>query len=87
MANLCKECGVPKIIARTHAWRDGCIVDKFGGSANFSIYEVSFHNGLIDEVSNQLGISIDWIVYIAGRHAAARIIKNMVSSHPLLEKV
>ncbi|MDY6796884.1 MAG: hypothetical protein SWK76_16620 [Actinomycetota bacterium] len=86
MPSICRECGVPKIISRTHSWRDGCITNK-GGGADFSLYEVSFHNTLIEEVGKRLGVSIDWIVYIAGRHAAARIVRDMLAPYPRMGKL
>lgn len=87
MPGVCGKCGVPRIISRTHAWRDGCIVNKASGVANFSIYEVSFHNGLIDGVSDRIGMPIDWMVYLAGRHAAASIARNLFTTSPTLQRI
>ncbi len=87
MSATCEECGVPKIITRTHTWQDGCIVDNASGNANFCVYEVDFHNTLFDKVGAELGIPLDNIILNAGRHASARVIDDLLSAHPLLGKL
>lgn len=80
MATKCPSCGVPFIISRTHEWKNGCITNKADGSANFSVYEASFHNGVFEELERKLGPTINRMVYIAGRVAAAEIARNLFSS-------
>jgi hypothetical protein len=87
MSVVCEECGVPKAITKTHTWRDGCIVDNASGNANFCVYEVSFHNALFEKVGVELGMPLDNIILNAGRQASARVIKDLLSSHPLIGKI
>jgi hypothetical protein len=87
MNPVCDECGVPKIVSKTHVWRDGCIVDKASGEANLCMYEVSFHNALVNEVEKILGIPLDNIIYNAGRNASERVITDMFAVHPLLGRL
>lgn len=87
MSAVCGECGIPKAIVKTHTWRDGCIVDNASGNANFCVYEVGFHNALFEKVGAELGMPLDNIILNAGRQASARVIEDLLSSHPLLGKV
>jgi len=87
MSAVCGECGVPRIVARTHTWRDGCIVDDSSGNANFCLYEVSFHNSLFEKAGAQLGMPLDNLIVNAGRQASARVIEDLLGAHPLLEKL
>ncbi|RJP27462.1 MAG: hypothetical protein C4536_13805 [Actinobacteria bacterium] len=87
MRAVCEVCGVPKLIAKTHSWRDGCIVDNASGNANFCFYEVSFHNALFAKVGAELGMPLDNIILNAGRQASARVIEDLLSTHPLLGKI
>lgn len=82
MSANCAHCGVPAIISRTHRWENGCIVNRASGSANFSIYEADFHNGLFEDLERCMGPFIHRMVYIAGRIAAAGIAKNLFSDRP-----
>lgn len=86
MTVVCEECGIPKPIVKTHTWRDGCIVDNASGNANFCVYEVGFHNALFEKVGEELGMPLDNIILNAGRQASARVIEDLLSSHPLLGK-
>lgn len=87
MKAVCKRCGVPLIISKTHTWRDGCLVDNDGGNADFCVYEADFHNHLLARAGSELGISLDSIVLNAGRNASAKIVRDGLSSHPLVAKV
>ncbi|MDY6796885.1 MAG: hypothetical protein SWK76_16625 [Actinomycetota bacterium] len=87
MAKQCKKCGVPPTIHKTHVWRDGCIVDKGNGAANFCVYEASFHNDLMDKVGDHLWLPMDDVVFNVGRHASTRVIRDLLSSHPLMERI
>ncbi len=87
MRAVCNECGVPLIISKTHTWRDGCIVDDASGNANFCVYEADFHNNLLARAGDELGISLDSIVLNAGRNASAKVVRDGLSSHPLIAKV
>jgi len=87
MNPVCDQCGVPKIVSKTHVWRDGCIVDKASGEANLCMYEVSFHNALVDEVEKVLGIPLDNIIYNAGKNASERVITDMFTVHRLLGRL
>ncbi|MGQ9704626.1 MAG: hypothetical protein ACUVS1_08625 [Actinomycetota bacterium] len=87
MGDTCPTCGVPTIITRTHRWNRGCIVNRAGAGASFSLYEASFHNGVFQELEKQLGPTINRMVYIAGRVAAAEIARNLFTTRPLLQKL
>lgn len=87
METICPSCGVPLIISRTHEWRNGCIANRADGSANFSVYEASFHNGVFERLERQLGPTINRMVYIAGRVAAAEIARNLFSSRALTQRL
>lgn len=87
MAAKCPSCGVPRIISRTHRWENGCIVNRADGSANFSIYEASFHNGVFEELERRLGSTINRMVYIAGRIAAAEIARNLFTAKPAAQRL
>lgn len=81
MAKVCAECGVPRVLTRSHAWRDGCIVDKSSRAANLAIYETYFHNALLERVGELLEIPLDPIIYDAGRNASERVIRDMFGGH------
>ncbi len=87
MSGICRSCGVPKLLAMTQAWRDGCIVDTTGGSASLCIYEASYPTALIEELEGQLGIPLDRIVYLAGTHAAVKVLGVLYESHPHIGKL
>ena len=87
MRTQCRECGVPLIISKTHEWRDGCIVNRANGAANLCLYEVSFHNALIDKAGEILGIPLDPLIYNAGRRASEKVVKDLFSAHPFIEKL
>ena len=87
MAYICKECGVPRIIGKTHVWRDGCIVDKASGRANLCIYEASCHNALAEGMGEALGIPLDNIIFNAGKHASMEVVSDMISAHPYLARI
>jgi len=87
MGAVCEGCGTPKIVAKTHTWRDGCIIDNASGNANFCIYEVGFHNTLFEKAGAQLGIPLDNLILNAGRQASARVIEDLLGAHPLLAKL
>ena len=87
MKTKCGECGVPLALYKTHEWRDGCIVNNANGVANLSLWEVSFHNALIDKAGDMLGIPVDPLIYSAGRHGSEEVIKDLFSAHPLLRKI
>lgn len=87
MAARCPSCGVPRILTRTHKWENGCIVNRADGSANFSIYEAAFHNGVFEELERRMGPTINRMVYIAGRIAAAEIAGNLFTARPWVRKL
>jgi hypothetical protein len=87
MAGICKTCGVPKLLSMTQVWRDGCIIDTTSGSASLCIYEASYPTALIKELEDQLGIPLDRIVYLAGTHAAVKVLGVLYDSHPLVGKL
>jgi|GEM_PF-1100987 len=87
MADCCKECGVPKLLSMTQAWRDGCIIDTTSGSASLCIYEASYPTALIKELEDRLGIPLDRIVYLAGTHAAVKVLGVLYESHPAVGKL
>jgi hypothetical protein len=87
MADCCRECGVPKLLSMTQAWRDGCIIDTTSGSASLCVYEASYPTALIRELENQLGIPLDRIVYLAGTHAAVKVLGVLYESHPIVGKL
>jgi len=71
----------------TQAWRDGCIVDNTSGSASLCIYEASYPTALINDLEERLGIPLDRIVYLAGTHAAVKVLGVLYESHPHLSKL
>jgi hypothetical protein len=83
----CKACGVPKMIGKTHAWRDGCIVDKASGLANLCVYEVYNHNTFVEEMGKRMGLPLDPIIYNASVHASQGVIDDMLRPHPMLRKL
>lgn len=87
MGALCGACGVPKTIAKTHAWRDGCIVDKASGRADLCIYEVFNHNTFVEEMGKRIGSPLEPVIYNASVHASKSVIKDMLVPHPLLGKL
>jgi hypothetical protein len=87
MADCCSECGVPKLLSMTQAWRDGCIIDTTSGSASLCIYEASYPTALIKELEDRLGIPLDRIVYLAGTHAALKVLGVLYESHPAVGKL
>ncbi len=87
MADCCRECGVPKLLSMTQAWRDGCIIDTTSGSASLCIYEASYPTALIKELEERLGIPLDRIVYLAGTHAAVKVLGVLYESHPTVGKL
>lgn len=87
MGDRCSVCGVPRIISRTHRWENGCITNRAGGNANFSIYEASFHNRLFEELEHKMGPTINRMVYIAGRIAAADIARNLFTKRPVVRRL
>jgi len=62
-------------------------VDNASGNANFCFYEVGFHNTLFAKVGEELGMPLDNIILNAGRQASAKVIEDLLSSHPLLGKI
>lgn len=87
MKGCCKVCGVPRLLSMTQAWRDGCIIDTTSGSASLCIYEASYPTALIKELEGRLGIPLDRIVYLAGTHAAVKVLGVLYESHPLVGKL
>jgi len=83
----CRACGVPKMIGKTHAWRDGCIVDKASGVANLCVYEVYNHNTFVKEMGDNMGLPLDPIIYNASVHASQNVIDDMLKPHPILKKL
>jgi len=71
----------------TQAWRDGCIVDTTSGSASLCIYEASYPTTLINELEDRLGIPLERIVYLAGTHAAVKVLGVLYESHPHVSKL
>ncbi|MEW6553681.1 MAG: hypothetical protein AB1384_05290 [Actinomycetota bacterium] len=87
MADCCRECGVPRLLSLTQAWREGCIIDTTSGSASLCVYEASYPTALIRELEERLGIPLDRIVYLAGTHAAVKVLGVLYESHPLVGKL
>lgn len=87
MIAQCKTCGVPRIIGKTHAWRDGCIVDKSSGLANLCTYEVYNHNTFVEKMGEYMGFPLDPIIYNASVHASQNVIDDMLKPHPMLKKL
>jgi hypothetical protein len=87
MSGTCKTCGVPKLLSMTQAWREGCIVDTTSGSASLCIYEASYPTALINELEDRLGIPLERIVYLAGTHAAVKVLGVLYESHPHIGKL
>lgn len=87
MGAQCGVCGIPKAISKTHAWRDGCIVDRRSGLANLCIYEVENHNSFVEEMGRQLGFPLEPLVYNASVHAARDVIHDMLGAHPMLGRL
>lgn len=87
MSGVCKTCGVPRLLSMTQAWRDGCIVDSTSRSASLCIYGASYPTALISELESQLGIPLDRIVYLAGTHAAVKVLGVLYESHPLVGRM
>ena len=87
MPGICRSCGVPRLLSMTQAWRDGCIVDTTSGSASLCIYEGSYPTALVEELENKLGIPLDRIVYLAGTHAAVKVLGVLYESHPKVGKI
>lgn len=87
MPGACKVCGVPRLLSMTQAWREGCIVDTTSGSASLCIYEASYPTALIKELEDRLGVPLDRIVYLAGTHAAVKVLGVLYESHPHISKL
>ena len=87
MSGTCRSCGVPKLLSMTQAWRDGCIVDTTSGSASLCIYEASYPTALVEELESSLGIPLERIVYLAGTHAAIKVLGVLYESHPRIGKL
>jgi hypothetical protein len=87
MPGVCKTCGVPRLVSITQAWREGCIVDTTSGSASLCIYEASYPTALVKELEEKLGVPLDRIVYLAGTHAAVKVLGVLYESHPHIGKV
>ncbi|MBN2027716.1 MAG: hypothetical protein JW854_13245 [Actinobacteria bacterium] len=87
MPSTCKTCGFPRLLSMTQAWRDGCIVDNTSGSASLCIYEASYPTALINELEDRLGIPLERIVYLAGTHAAVKVLGVLYESHPHVSKL
>ena len=87
MSGTCRACGVPRLLTMTQVWRDGCIVDTTSGSASLCIYEASYPTALIEDLEGRLGIPLDRIVYLAGTHAAVKVLGVLYESHPLIGKI
>jgi len=75
------------MIAKTHVWRDGCIIDKASGRADLCIYEVYNHNTFVEEMGKQIGFPLDPIIYNATVHASRSVIQDMLVPHPMLGKL
>jgi hypothetical protein len=75
------------MIGKTHAWRNGCIVDKASGLANLCIYEVYNHNTFVEEMGKHMGLPLDPIIYNASVHASQDVIDDMLKPHPILRKL
>lgn len=87
MATLCPKCGVPKSLSRFHSWRDGCITDSAGKSANLFAYEVSSANAFIEEVGLLLDIPIDGLVFGSANYDSEELVRRLLDSRPLLFKL
>ncbi|NPV60414.1 MAG: hypothetical protein HPY75_12260 [Actinobacteria bacterium] len=84
MNESCNACGVPKALTKSHAWEEGCIVDRASGNANLFLYEAASMNSLIDEVGSLLGISVDDLVFKAAANAAEGVVGDAINAHPAL---
>ena len=84
MGARCGTCGVPKLIGRTHVWRDGCIVERTSGLASLCVYEVDNHNSFVEEMGRHIGVPLDPIIYNASVHASRKVIRDMLDPHPVL---
>jgi hypothetical protein len=82
MTATCKVCGIPRLLSMTQKWRDGCIVDTTSGAASLCLYEASYPTTLINELESTLGIPLDRIVYLAGTHAAVKVLGVLYETHP-----
>ncbi len=51
------------------------------------IYEASYPTALIKDLEDQLGIPLDRIVYLAGTHAAVKVLGVLYESHPRIGKL
>lgn len=87
MYGACGECGVPRLLSFTNRWKEGCIVDTTSGGANLCIYEASYPGALMEGVKDFLGIPIDRFVFLAGMHAAVKVLGEMFQAYPFAGKL
>lgn len=85
--SCCKECGVPRLLSISQAWREGCIVDTSSGAASLCIYEASYPTAMIRESEAALGIPLNHIVFLAGMHAAVKVLGVLHDAHPLVARL
>ncbi len=75
----CRECGLPKMVAYMHRWRDDGVVESKLMGLRGVLVERELIVDILDEIGVFLGISIDQIVVEAKRRDAKLYVDDVLS--------
>ena len=90
----CRSCGVPKLIALMHRWRDDGILESKLGGVRGVFVERDVFAGTLERLEEKLGIPLDDIIIDAKRRDAKIYVDDILSGllgrltrFPLLRRI